>query len=568
MNKKKIVLIASIILILVIGSLGFIYFKQKKDSNVNDISSIDTSIDIDDGDEKVDWDSLDKKEITLSESLSITSEGVYVLTGSISDGSITVNTKGNVKLILNGVNIKNSSGPAIIIENSKNVVIETMENSENSLEDGSNYKNSEYDGCIYSKDDLILQGSGVLNIKSNYGDAVVSHDDLKIISGVYNITSHDDGIRGKDSVYILGGTFVIDSEADGIKSTNDTDEGKGYIYIVNGDFTIKSNGDAIAATTKLIIDGGEFNITTDGGSSSNTSAIARSFENSESYDSTSSKGLKAGNNLVLNGGSFKINSRDDSIHSNGDVGIKKASVEISSGDDGIHADNNVVIESGTINITKSYEGIEGKNISINSGDVSIVSSDDGINISGGNDSSSMGGRPGQNGGMDADSGGVLTITGGKIYVDASGDGLDSNGSIVMSGGEVYVDGPVNNGNGALDYNASFNISGGSIIVVGSSGMAQTASSTSTQISIQYYLNGSYSDKLTIEDSNGEVVIEYSPKKSYQNVVFSSPNLKSNETYTLKVNGNSVGTITTSSIVNTNGNSNTGGRDGGQRGGRW
>ena len=67
MNKKKIVLIASIILILVIGSLGFIYFKQKKDSNVNDISSIDTSIDIDNGDEKVDWDSLDKKEITYME---------------------------------------------------------------------------------------------------------------------------------------------------------------------------------------------------------------------------------------------------------------------------------------------------------------------------------------------------------------------------------------------------------------------------------------------------------------------------------------------------------------------
>ena len=75
-------------------------------------------------------------------------------------------------------------------------------------------------------------------------------------------------------------------------------------------------------------------------------------------------------------------------------------------------------------------------------------------------------------------------------------------------------------------------------------------------------------EIIFEDSNGEVVIEYSPKKSYQNVVFSSPNLKSNETYTLKVNGNSVGTITTSSIVNTNGNSNTGGRDGGQRGGRW
>ncbi len=565
MKKKRIIIILSIIIVVALSTCLIFYFKNKNSkSSKNDVSSIDTNIKVDNGDEKIDWDSMKTTKVTLSKSLKITEEGVYILTGTISNGSITVNTDGNVKLVLNGVNITNNSGSAILVENAKNVVIETNEGTTNNLEDGSNYSDIEYDGCIYSKDDLVLQGSGTLNVTSNYSDAIVSTDDLKIVSGTYNIKSQDDGIRGKDSVYILGGTINIDSNADGIKSTNDSDSTKGFIYIKNGTIVINSVEDAIQAQTKLIIDDGNFDITTNGGSGQSGSAVDKSFGRQTTYDETSAKGLKAESNLVIKGGNFKINSKDDAVHSNNDVGISNATMEISSGDDGIHADSSVIIESGTINITKSYEGIEGKNITVNSGNISLVSSDDGFNVSGGNDSSSMNGRPGQNGGMDADSGGVLTINGGTIYVSADGDGLDSNGSITMTGGIVYVDGPTNNGNGALDYNATFNISGGSLIAVGSSGMAQSTSTSSSQISIQYYLSGNYSDKLSIEDSSGNVIFEYSPKKSYQNVVYSSGDLKEGETYTLKINGNSVGTVTASSIVNSNGSGNNYGM---QRGGR-
>ena len=120
------------------------------------------------------------------------------------------------------------------------------------------HPNIDYDGCIYSKDDLILQGDGILNVTSNYSDAIVSTDDLKIVSGTYNIKSQDDGIRGKDSVYILDGTINVESNADGIKSTNDTDSTKGFVYIKNGTFVINSVEDAIQAQTKLIIDEGNF----------------------------------------------------------------------------------------------------------------------------------------------------------------------------------------------------------------------------------------------------------------------------------------------------------------------
>ena len=143
--------------------------------------------------------------------------------------------------------------------------------------------------------------------------------------------------------------------------------------------------------------------------------------------------------------------------------------------------------------------------------------------------------------FDQDSGGLLTISGGEIYVNADGDGLDSNGSIKMSGGVVHVDGPTNNGNGALDYNGTFDITGGELIAVGSSGMMQNVSSSSTQNTVLVTLGSSVSGDISIGD------ISYSPKKQYQSVLISSSSLELNHEYTLKT-GSSSQTVTLTSTV--------------------
>jgi hypothetical protein len=153
----------------------------------------------------------------------------------------------------------------------------------------------------------------------------------------------------------------------------------------------------------------------------------------------------------------------------------------------MHADMTLTVNDGTLNISQSYEGLESAAIVINGGDIQITASDDGVNVAGGNDSSSTEGRLGQD--AFSDSGQyLLTINGGNLVVDAGGDGLDSNGSIVMSGGQVIVNGPTNDGNGPLDYNGTFTISGGFIVAVGSSGMAQTTSDSSSQYSLLYNYN--------------------------------------------------------------------------------
>lgn len=575
-RKKKIIIIGSVLVgFILLGLFGYFVF-IKNSASVITTNDIDSSVNTDDGDEKIVWSNYETREIELSDSIKITEEGVYNLSGTISDGCITVLVDGNVKLNLNGVSIKNSNGPAIYVANASDVVIEL--DGDNYLEDGSSYSgyDEDVDSVLFSHDDLTIQGSGTLNIKANYQDGIVSKDDLKIVSGTYVIDSADDGIRGKDSVYILDGNFEITATGDGIKSTNDTDSDRGFIKISNGIFDINASLDGIQAETKLVIEDGEFNIVTGGGSSNASSSSsswgswggAKIQNSTSSVDSTdSAKGIKAGDNIVISGGTFIFDTSDDSIHSNNYVGISKGTFNISSGDDGIHADLEIVIDGGVIKINKSYEGIEAASITINDGDINLVSTDDGINVAGGNDSSATN-RPGEN--NYANSNNILTVNGGTIYVDATGDGIDVNGSAYIMGGNITVDGPVDGGNAALDYDGSFEISGGTFIAVGSSGMAQGATSGSSQYNVTVYFSSTYSseDVITIVDSSNNEVMSYSPSKKYSSLVFSSSKLKENTTYTIKVNNSTISTFTTNTKCITVGNSGIGnGMNGGNMKGR-
>lgn len=132
-------------------------------------------------------------------------------------------------------------------------------------------------------------------------------------------------------------------------------------------------------------------------SSSSASPDADSENNSSTSsdaDSTSTKGIKSDGALYVNGGTFTINSADDSFHSNSDATINDGTYTISSGDDGIHADSALLVNGGTITVIESYEGLEGLNITINDGKIDITASDDGMNAAGGNDASGFGGRGG------------------------------------------------------------------------------------------------------------------------------------------------------------------------------
>lgn len=519
------------------------------------------------------------------QSVSITSSGTYIVSGKISSGQISVaaGDTDKVQLVLNNAEITNTSGAAIKIEGADKVFITLADGSVNLVSDSASYieviGETSVDGAIFSKDDLTINGSGSLTVNGNYKHGIVSKDDVRITGGDITVNSVSTGIAGKDCVKIADGDITVVSGTDGIKSDNTEDTSRGFVYIKDGTVSITAGTDGIQAETAAMIDGGSLNITTGGGSANASTKTDSDWgfwgrgqmtgnNSDDTEESASAKGIKAGADIVITGGSINIDSSDDSVHSNGDVQISGATITAASGDDGIHADDALVIENGEINITKSYEGLEGLSVTVSGGNISVTAGDDGVNAAGGSDQSAMGGRPGQNNFADAgaDSDIFIKITGGKLAVNAEGDGLDSNGNIIVTGGEVYVSGPTNGGNGALDYELSAEISGGTVIAAGSVGMAEGFSESSAQCSVLYTLSGSGAagTEVSLTDSDGNVLVAFTPEKAYQSVVLSCPGMKQGGTYTLNAGGQSE-EITLESVATTIGSGGFGGNMGGMGG---
>jgi hypothetical protein len=523
----------------------------------------------------------------------ITAAGTYRLSGTLTDGQIIVDTQDEdvVRLILNGVDLHNSDSAAINVVNGKKVVLILADGSENTISDGQTYvfENAEEDepnAAIFSKGDLSIYGSGALTVNGNYNDGIASKDGLVIASGTITVSAVDDGIRGRDYIVVQDGNITVNAGGDGLKSDNAEDTTKGYIEVDNGVMRVTAGGDAITAQTDVMITDGEFDLTTGAGSGVPVDETA------------STKGIKGVVNVNIDGGTFHLNTADDGIHSNGSITINGGTFQIASGDDGMHADATLDINGGDIQVTESYEGLESAVITIDAGDISLVSSDDGINAAGGNDGSGTAQGMAPGGGKQSGGGGgprqdffstasgnySINIHGGRIVIDANGDGLDSNGSIEMTDGVVIVNGPTEQMNGALDA-GTFNISGGFLAAVGSAGMAEAPSDTSSQYSILVNFDSTQQagNLIHIQNSAGEDVLTLSPTKAYQSIVFSSPELTNGTTYDVFTGGSSTGTetdglyqdgsytpgtqmtsITISGMVTTTGNGGFGGGGGGPR----
>ena len=263
--------------------------------------------------------SCDSSSVSISDNtITITDEGTYLLTGSLSDGQIIVNADDKkVQLVLDSVDINCDTSAALYVKAADKVFVTLASDSENTLSNTNDFvaiDDNNIDAVIFSKDDLTLNGSGTLTVTAKYGHGIVSKDDLVITSGTYQITAAKHALSGQDSVRIADGILTLNAGTDGIHSENTDDDTKGFIYIANGDISITADSDGFDAEETLQVDGGN--------------------------------------------------------------------IEVYAGDDGLHSDDDLIITAGTINVTKSYEGLEGMTVTIEDGDISVVSSDDGINASG------------------------------------------------------------------------------------------------------------------------------------------------------------------------------------------
>lgn len=557
--------------------------------------------------------------------VTISKEGCYLINGELEDGQIIVDAgdSDKVQLVLDNASIHCSTGSAILVRNADNVKVTLAADSENELSDGTEYQtdNDNPDAALFSKDDLVINGSGSLTVQGNYKHGIAGNDDLVITGGRLTVNSLSHALRGKDSVAILDGTFVLTSQKDGIQASNTEDSTKGWVQIDGGNFTIQSSGDGIQAETNLSIYDGSFTITSGGGavngadhtenrgggfgrpggnrpdsangqtspempsqpaeggqtpsempsqpaegeqsSSGNESDYSELIFDPDDFDDTSTddsdttvstKGIKAGNALLIQQGTFVIDSADDAIHSNYSVTIDGGSFQLSSGDDGIHAEAYLNINGGTTTIAESYEGLEAAQIHISGGTTQVSSSDDGLNATGGSSfelvdgllvlkdiSSSdteqtFGGRGGM---FEVEDNCDITISGGNLTVTTSnGDGIDSNGSLNVSGGTVLVFGSSSGGEGALDYTGSSSISGGTLVALGSSGMAQSMEPDDSHATLMVTWDEVQpaGTRLTLCTQQGEILCSLQSTNSFQTAVISTDSLSAGQEVSLYTGG--------------------------------
>lgn len=295
--------------------------------------------------------------------VTIKAAGVYVLSGTFTDGIIVVDAGDDdkVQLVLDGVSITAVDYAAIYAKNADKVFVTLAEGAENSLTVSGDYVQTDdnnVDAVIFAKCDLTLNGTGSLTVKDTTGHGIVSKDDLVVTGGTYTIDSQDHCLNGKDSVRIADGTFNLSCDEDGIHAGND-DQQDGYVYIEGGDINISVGDDAIHAEGLLIITGGDIDV------------------------SKSCEGVE-GDKILVTGGDIDVISSDDGFNAAGGSSGSGDNHDGFGGGPGMggvdmDADNDayILITGGTININANGDGIDSNGyIGITGGSVHVLGPSD------------------------------------------------------------------------------------------------------------------------------------------------------------------------------------------------
>lgn len=192
--------------------------------------------------------------------ITITQKGTYVFSGTLNDGQILVEVPDTdkVRLVMNGVDITCTQSAPVYIKSADKAVLLMAEGTTNTFTDSAAYTITYDDGtmpnaCIYSRCDLVINGSGTLIVNASYNNGIGSKDDIKIIGASVDVTAFKNGIKGTDSVSVADASITISAGNDGIKSDKEGAADKGFIYIKSGSIAITAEDDALQAFTMLVI---------------------------------------------------------------------------------------------------------------------------------------------------------------------------------------------------------------------------------------------------------------------------------------------------------------------------
>ena len=284
-------------------------------------------------------DTADAERITLEDGQTVTidTEGVYVVSGTAKNVQIIVDAldSDKVQIVLDGLNVTNESIPVIYVKNADKVFVTTAD-SVNELTVSGEFTDDgdvHTDAVIFSKDDLVLNGTGTLKITSA-ANGITSKDDLKVTGGNIDITCKEDALEANDSIRIADGTVTVSTEKDGLHAENDEDDSAGFIYISGGSLKIEAGDDAIHGTTTVTVDGGTLDLS----GRECIEATVITVNDGSITIAASDDGINAGKKssqysplITVSGGDIKITMGQgdtDAVDSNGDLVISGGTLDI------------------------------------------------------------------------------------------------------------------------------------------------------------------------------------------------------------------------------------------------
>lgn len=448
-------------------------------------------------------------------------------------------------------------------------------------------------GIKGAADAVITVAEVKLNINAA-NDGLSCDDELNITGGTLSITAGGDAVKASPdtgdtenpdttslgNVTISGGTLTLNATEDGIQADGD-------LTISGGTFHVKTNGGHTTALTddsascKGFKAGGALTVT--GGT-----LIVDSADDA----------LHAGTDVTISGGTLTLATGDDGVHADNDlvIGTKGASststprINITASYEGLEG-TTVTVYSGDIDVVASDDGINAASstlgehsdkyaISIAGGDLYIDAGSDGLDSN--NDISMTGGKVevyGADAMMDAaiDYDGTFTLSGGTLFGagmeptagtqayiavgetspsggmgggpngQGGGQGMtspgDANGTADGSNGNPPTPPSDSNGNTMTPPNFSGNTSTDGTFTPPTkpSGGKADGKPSGNLPNRESALGIKKGSVITVQDSSGKTLCTATALGSMSSVIFSSADIKEGETYTVLVDGTSVGT---------------------------
>lgn len=295
---------------------------------------------------------------TTDSTITISKAGTYVISGESNGLQLKVDAEkeADIHIIFKGVTMTNTNAP-INIQKANIVTITLEDGTNNTLSDSSENSDEKANAVLFSKVDLIINGTGTLNINAQKNNGIKANDILHITGGTYHINTIGNAFNVNDELNIAHTNMSIDAKDDAVKVDNDENLSVGNMFLSDNTFTIKAGDDGIHASGNLVIESGTYVIEN---STEGIEGRTITIQDGDVKVYASDDGVNAANanvnqdeiSFTMNGGNLFVEVGEgvtDCIDSNGNITVTGGTIQLV-GQSGFDFDGTAVYTGGEITI--------------------------------------------------------------------------------------------------------------------------------------------------------------------------------------------------------------------------